>query len=198
MADEEPANINQAVATWARGRIGQQVGAGECWDLAEQALAASGGRLSGSFGEVTPNADYIWGTRITDLRQLRPGDIIQMRDFTETDTGTTAVTFADGSGWTEEGGSTSRGHHTVIVESQPDAQGRVSVLEQNYGTIGRRVQRNTIYTRDFDASPVTTRETRTRDDNGARETATVVRTVRIRTGGQLWAYRPIPAAAATP
>jgi len=189
---KETPQVNQDVVTWVRGRLGQQVGRGECWDLAETALSNSGARLSASFGPVTDNADYVWGTPVTDLRQLKPGDIIQMRNFTETDLGRVDVTFADGSGWTDEGGAdTTRPHHTAIVDRAPDANGLVVILEQNYGEIGRRVQRNTIHLRNFERDPVTTHETRTRDDNGASERATVVTKVKWQVAGTLWAYRPV-------
>ncbi|WMS42905.1 hypothetical protein RDV64_00435 [Acuticoccus sp. MNP-M23] len=190
--ETETPQLNRSVVTFARGRLGQQVERGECWDLAEEALRSAGARRSGALGSLGDDADYVWGTPITNMRLLKPGDIIQMRNFAEHNESRVEVTFADGSGWFEEGGgSTTRAHHTVVVASAPDASGRVEVLEQNFGTIGRRVQLNTMHLRDHQVPAVTTHESRERDDTHTRERATIVTTIKWRVTGTLWAYRPI-------
>ena len=54
------ATINQKVLIWARGKKGQQVGAGECWDLADRALRHAGAQSSTTTGK---NDDYIGASR---------------------------------------------------------------------------------------------------------------------------------------
>ncbi|HET9954420.1 MAG TPA: hypothetical protein VFQ61_07945 [Polyangiaceae bacterium] len=56
--------VNQKIQAFASSRVGQQVGDGECWTLAEQALAAAGAKTSNEImgaANVTPDADYVWG-----------------------------------------------------------------------------------------------------------------------------------------
>ena len=73
--------LNQKVVKWAVGKIGQSVGAGECWDLANSALLQAGAGSSADFGPMGDDADYVWGTPIPDLKDVIPGDILQYRDY---------------------------------------------------------------------------------------------------------------------
>jgi hypothetical protein len=118
---------------FARQRVGERVGSGECFDLADRALRDAGAKSAADFGEVTPNGNYRWGTSI-NLSQLRSGDIIQFRSYRFV----RHITEADGS-WTED--FQERPHHTAIVDSI-DGGGAVTVLEQNVpeGTVVTRCQ----------------------------------------------------------
>lgn len=128
------ASLGDGIVGYARNRMGQVVGNGECFTLVDRALRHAGARTAADFGEVTPDADYTWGTPVT-LAELGPGDIIQFRDYvcdvhTETD-----------SEVSDE--SQDRPHHTAIVERVGD-HGLVTVLEQNIPP-GTGVSRNQLY-----------------------------------------------------
>lgn len=178
-------SVNQSVHQFATGNIGTQVGNGECFTLADRALRQAGARSAADYGTITADADYQWGSAVS-LRELLPGDIIQFRDYRVTITTVTTVrTETGGGGWSEntetDTQTRSRPHHTAIADNV-QAQGVVTVLEQNVGTgSGRRkTQRNTLYFTTYSAPPRVTRRGRT--------TTTVRRRVEVR--GTFWFYRP--------
>ena len=122
-------DINQSIVDFAKAQMGNRVGAGECWDFAEEALTQAGAKNSNDVmgaKNVVPNADYKWGTRV-QLFQLKPGDIIQFKGYTYTFPGGTPGT---------------RPHHTAIVASV-GKDGVVEVYEQNIS--GQYVETNTLY-----------------------------------------------------
>jgi hypothetical protein len=127
---------------FARARLGTQVGDGQCYDLADAALHAAGARSAPDFGQVTPDADYVWG-RPVDVKDARPGDIVQFRNFNIATTISTTVRLPDGQSYTTQSWQTAaRDHHTAIVERNED--GVLSLLEQNVPPLGGRVQRMTV------------------------------------------------------
>jgi hypothetical protein len=178
-----PGPINSQVVAWTQGKLGQQVGAGECWDLADQALTASGARSSTTTGK---DDDYVWGDKVIPAGAL-PGDVVQFRNYVVKVKTVTDVTFDDGSGGTDEKTETlERPHHTAIVESTSNAG--LVVLEQNVDPGGRKVQRDTIALR-----PGTTTSTENksqRDSNGKLKPAKVVTTVTVTITGKIWVYHP--------
>src|SRR5262245_61323852 len=107
-----PLTLNQKVLEYARGQVEKQVGRGECWDLAEEAVTKSGGEssttLTGVKGQKAfEQADYKWGDEVK-LDDAQPGDVLQFKghEFTEkTITGNKLSTD-----------KYKRGHHTAIVE----------------------------------------------------------------------------------
>jgi hypothetical protein len=127
------ADINTSVLQFAKRSKGKRIylkagkngTAGQCWDLAEKALNISGGRTSTALTpNLSPNADYIWGTPVAQLSGVKPGDILQFKNYKCS----WSSTKEDGSGGDFE--YTAR-HHTAIVLSRP-ANGAVRVLHQNY------------------------------------------------------------------
>jgi hypothetical protein len=162
-----PAGIADQVIAYARNRLGQSVGDGECYTLVNNALQNAGARSAPDYGAITPDADYVWGA-VVSLSDLRPGDIIQFRDYRYDRT--VETTHPDGSSETETD-TQEREHHTAIVE-RVDGNGAATVLEQNAP----------------DGAPVTRRQlffsNRTETDGG--------RTTTIQVQGQLWYYRPQP------
>lgn len=176
--------INQKVVQWASGKVGQMVGSGECWDLANGALTDSGANSSTTTGA---DDDYVWGDAV-DLSQVIPGDILQFRDYTVTTTTTTTATFDDKSETEDtQTASIDRPHHTAIVW-HTTAPGALDILEQNAPPAGRRVQRFALITR---GSTSTTTERKTvKDAKNKLRLATVVRTVEIQVSGRIQAYRP--------
>jgi hypothetical protein len=168
----EPLTLNQKVLEFARAKVGQQVGTGECWDLAEDAVTQSGGEssktLTGVTGKAFKSADYKWGTEVK-LDTAQPGDVLQFKGhaFDEKTT--------QGNGWKSE--SQNRGHHTAIVEKNL-GNGRLIVLEQHVRPAGskevsKNVQRREIFVKD-----------------GATFTEPDGSTITIKTRGVVTAYRP--------
>jgi hypothetical protein len=65
--------INEKVVEFARSKLGQRVGNGECTALAVEALRHSGARLPGP-------GRGAWGHELESLRDIRPGDILQFEN----------------------------------------------------------------------------------------------------------------------
>lgn len=152
------------IVAFPRHRRGQRVGNGECFALADQALANAGAKSAADFGAITPEADYVWGTSIS-LADVRPGDIIQFRNYrydrdVQTRTSKEITTVED---------FQERPHHTAIVE-RVDGGGALTVLEQN-SPDGSPVTRNQLFFAN-------------------RESTSGNRTTKIRVQGTFWFYRP--------
>lgn len=120
------------VLAFARAHLGRVVGGGECAELADQALIAAGARSFGAYAGLTEGDDYVWGRKVS-LRDARPGDILQFRDFV-------AETSTRSRGG-ESDASDERPHHTAILEAI--LGDTLLVLEQN-ATPDRSVQRNRV------------------------------------------------------
>ncbi len=157
--------LGDAVVRFAQRNHGHHVGNHECFALADKALRNAGASTAEDFGQVTPDADYIWGTAIT-LDELKPGDIIQFRDYrydshaeTELPNGATQI----------DDEFNTRPHHTAVVE-HVDGDGAVTVLEQN-APEGSKVHRTQL----FFLSTVL---------KSGRKVS------RITVTGQFWFYRP--------
>jgi hypothetical protein len=180
-----PGTMSQQIVAWARGKMGQKVGAGECWDLADQALRASGAASSTTSG---PDDDYVWGDKVIPAGAL-PGDVVQFRDYVATVRTDTDITFDDGStssSWKEE--ELDRPHHTAIVESTSRAG--LVVLEQNVDPGGKKVQRHTIAV--TPGTTTTTAAQTVKDADGKMKAAKVVTTVTVTISGKIWVYHPKP------
>ncbi len=158
-----PDTLRALVVAFARQKLGDWVGNGECFDLADLALRDAGAKSAADFGQVTPTANYRWGTTI-NLSQLRAGDIIQFRNYRFDRN----ITEADGR-WAED--FQERLHHTAVVDSV-DGGGAVTVLEQNVPP-GAEVTQCQLF---FSNSQS--------DSNGTQTNITV--------HGQFWFYRPQP------
>lgn len=103
------------IVSYLSTRIGSTIGAGECWDAAENAIK--------DIGAARPGTDlYVWGT-VVQHADLQPGDVLQFSQFTVT------VTQDDGS-WAQQTFGAPR--HTAVVESI-NSDGSVNILHQNYG-----------------------------------------------------------------
>jgi hypothetical protein len=179
--------INQKVVQWSAGKVGQHLGRGECWDLANQALKAAGANTSTTTGA---DDDYVWGTTVA-LNQVIPGDILQFRDYTVTTKTTTKVTFDDGS-WSQDTATETeeREHHTAVISRALSPFG-LEIFEQNAPPAGRKVQRHVLTT----AGGTSTRTERKsmKDSSGKLQPAKVETTVEVQISGKLWAYRPTAA-----
>ena len=110
------------IVSYLTNKIGTTIGAGECWDAAENAIK--------DIGAARPGSDlYVWGA-VVQHADLQPGDVLQFSQFTVT------VTQDDGS-WEQNTFGAPR--HTAVVESI-NSDGSVNILHQNYGG-QRNVQR---------------------------------------------------------
>lgn len=179
MSDNDKARSHK-VYEWARLQVGKRVGAGECWDLADRALRQAGARSS----TTTGNADnYDWGTPVTPVQAVVPGDILQFRDYVVRTTVTT--TYPDqstDSTWSE----IIRPHHTAIVAANHGAKGLV-ILEQNLRK-SAPVQRNVLHL----ANGLIKTESKTISEagpGGKRRPVPVVVTTTVEVTGLVWAYR---------
>lgn len=155
MGDGKDLSVNQKVVVWARAQVGKKIGRGQCWDLGEQALKGAGAQTSNDLGPVGSDTDYIWGDA-KQIKDIEPGDILQIRNHVIKTTTKSTYVFADGSKVVDESEEEAiRPHHTAIVNSQPDAEGAVRTLEQHVRPLGDVVQNKKLYTRSL--APVTTK-----------------------------------------
>lgn len=110
--------LNRRVADFVRARQGEQVGRGECWDLAAAALNVAGAKWDGNYG---------FGREVHPLRaQVLPGDIVQFEKVELR--------------W-EEGlavHTVRMPHHTAVV-LEVRAPGIYLIAEQNTQETGRKV-----------------------------------------------------------
>src|SRR5262249_2921450 len=124
----------EKVVEFAKKKLGEQVGNGECWTLANEAVRAAGAKSSPAYQDSPNKGDYVWGTleygaEVKDGKatetgsaaKIRPGDVVPLR----------ATKFAG----RRPGGGTytmSFSHHTAIVQ-EVSADGKVvGILHQNY------------------------------------------------------------------
>jgi hypothetical protein len=194
-----PNNLNDAVRMAAEDQVGQPVvGDGECFALADKIMRKALAKTAKDFGTVVPNADYKWGTEVTPLSTLKPGDVLQFRNHVIEETITITVTkkYDDANVKTEPSVDKktkkhNRGHHTSIVVG---VKGNIltvveqHVLDPNTGALSTTVRQNEFpLTNDTVKPPPIV--TRGKDDAG-RYTETwekvIVRTV----SGKIMAYRP--------
>src|SRR4030095_802172 len=75
------AETGPKIVELAKSKKRTKVGSGECFDLAVEALKNASSKTAYDFGEVTGDADYVWGTEIP-LTSVQSGDVIQYRDYT--------------------------------------------------------------------------------------------------------------------
>jgi hypothetical protein len=157
-------SIADQIVSYVRRRRGDRVGDGECFTLVDRALRSAGAKRARDHGSVTPDADYVWGTAVT-LAELRPGDVIQFRDYRYDREVVTES--SDGERIDED--FQERPHHTAVVE-RVDGNGAITVLEQN-APVGSPVSRAQLFF-----------------SSGRRESGRTTTTIRVR--GTFWFYRP--------
>jgi hypothetical protein len=119
---------NAKILEFALNHLGQQVGNGECWTLAAEALTSAGAK---------PAEGYVFGA-VIPLSSTQPGDILQFE----------SAVFAGLAYWMQMGFP----HHTAIVDSVQGSS--MVVLNQNFNNI-RRVQTTLINFADMQSGSVT-------------------------------------------
>jgi hypothetical protein len=136
MADAEGSKI----VDFAKGKQFTSEGTGECFDLADNAIKSIGAKSAGAYGEIKPDADYVWGTEVA-IGATSPGDILQYKDYVVDITldMTYSVNFPDGSGVDygdiDKTKSYKRPHHTAIATTGV-VDNQVRVIEQNVERAG--------------------------------------------------------------
>lgn len=187
----------QKIMVWAKGRVGKQVGRGECWDLGEEALKQAGAMTSNDLNpgvdqSTFEDLDYVWGDEITNLKDVQRGDILQIRDHLITTITVTEIAFTDGSTVVERATRVAkRGHHTAIARSTPDVDGVVKTYEQHVN--GRNVvQKLHLHTRSMPEAVTRSTGKRRHPKTGKLETVKVRTAVTVEVSGKIWAYRPKP------
>jgi hypothetical protein len=108
--------LNQSVLGYVQTVMDQQVGSGECWDLADQALNRVGASWDGAFAFGQP----------VDGQQALPGDIIQFK-------GVKLTYEKDGYTYVE----TMKQHTAIITEVI--SPGVFRMAHQNTASWGRKV-----------------------------------------------------------
>ena len=188
--------LNTTVKDNADAYVDQPVvGDGECYALIDTVLGESSAKSAPDFTKpITKHGDYKWG-RPVNLREVKPGDILQFRNHTYTIHRVTITkqTYPDGSSTTEtktEDESHRRPHHSAIV-SAVNSDGTLSIIEQHVkdpdtGKLSDVVRQNTLYV----SSGVTKLPKEVTNDGMSQ--IEVEQTVTVRVSGTIWVYRPQP------
>ncbi len=122
-AQEKLPIINQRIIQYVQGVVGKQVGRGECWDLADEALTKSGAR----FDKSSEKTLYIFGEEYNPQKQIiLPGDIIQFQKV--------VVKYQEGNMIMTE----SFAHHTAIVY-EVNNNHQIRLAHQNTSRTGKKV-----------------------------------------------------------
>jgi hypothetical protein len=117
-ADDDLPQLNRQVLEYVESVIGEQVGRGECWDLANQALLLIDAKWDGR---------YKYGKEYNPRRTaVLPGDLIQFKDV--------KVRYREGNTIYTE----SMDHHTAIVYRVLE-DGTLELAHQNTTFSGRTV-----------------------------------------------------------
>src|SRR5262245_58631889 len=59
------ASMADRIVAYARRQRGDRVGDGQCFAFADRALRQADARSARDYGDITPDADYVWGTSVT-------------------------------------------------------------------------------------------------------------------------------------
>jgi hypothetical protein len=128
----DPESVDARVVEYARSKLGQKVGDGECTALAAAALRHAGAGLPGRGGEP-------WGEERKSLADVRPGDILQFE-------GVRLVNRRV----RDDGAIVTRNmnfpHHTAVVSSvkRRGKQPALVILHQNIAMDGDEARRKVV------------------------------------------------------
>ena len=132
--------LGERIFTFCKLNKDKKVGDGDCYDLAQHALAAAGARPESRNQNFPNKEDYVWGILVLyvesresglksagRIKDVQPGDVIQFRD-----TKFAGKNSSDGGAYTLK-----FSHHTAVVAGV-DKDGKViRILHQNFG--GKKV-----------------------------------------------------------
>lgn len=149
-------SLQKQVYQFALGKIGKQVGTGECYDLPDRALGKAVAKSAPDFTQWKSKwakVDYIWGKEI-QLGKAQAGDILQFKNHAMVITLIKVITLTFPGGglleyFDEDKRTLKRGHHSAIVASHTG--GVMRIFEQHVlrgtNTIQKTVGKAWIYTR---------------------------------------------------
>jgi hypothetical protein len=124
-ADDPAVDYNAKVAAFARSKIGEKVGDGDCSTLVQEAMRDAGAKVL-----LSPAADgeYLWGEPLKSLKDARPGDVLQFEKVKFSgqrrklgDDGFPVLIFT----------RTSLPHHSAIVTAVGPKGKTITMLHQN-------------------------------------------------------------------
>jgi hypothetical protein len=133
--DKDVNPVNEQVLAFCKEHLGEQVGNGECWTLAHEAVRSAGAKSSPAYKDSPNKGDYVWGDLVYGVEvkdgkpvqtgaagKVRPGDVAQLRD-------------AKFSGRRPGGGTYTQStpHHTAVVAAVGGGGTVLGVLHQNWG-----------------------------------------------------------------
>ncbi len=144
--------LNAKVLDFAKKKLGEQVGDGECSTLANDAVRSAGGKDNTSYTDSPAPGDYVWGELVYGVsarggkltadpaatkKAVAPGDVVQFRD-------------AKFSGPSPGGGTytLSAEHHTAVVAAVTADGKTFQVLHQNWNG-NKTVAEAVLATRDL-------------------------------------------------
>ncbi len=126
LASDPPSDLGERLVAFARSKLGQTVGDGQCTALAVEALRDAGARRPGP-----RSARAGWGDERASLADVHPGDILQFDNAVIV----RRSTRGDGAVLTQ---TLSFPHHTAIVERvrKRGTRPTLVILHQNAGDAG--------------------------------------------------------------
>jgi hypothetical protein len=120
--------LNRSIVQFCEEHLGQKVGTGSCFALANQALHQAG--ATRRFRDSPGQGDYVWGELVFyleatgadpktsgSLESVVPGDIIQFRDCH----------------FQRKGGFANFGHHTAVIREVNKDGLEWKILQENFG-----------------------------------------------------------------
>jgi hypothetical protein len=116
--------LNQKVLAFAAEKMGEQVGNGECWTLADEALKSAGAR---------PADGYNFGRELKPGERAVPGDVMQF----------TSVKLAGRRGGGTYTITLGTPNHTAVIREVKGPRS-YEVLHQNFGDAGKTVSKVTL------------------------------------------------------
>jgi len=72
-AEDPPSDCNAKVLAYAKSKLGEQVGNGQCSELAREALRDAGARPRFPSG---PDEEFAWGELVPSVKEAKPGDLV--------------------------------------------------------------------------------------------------------------------------
>jgi len=179
---EEP-TLNGRIVDFVQQNYGKRVGDGSCWSLAAKAYESAGAKMFPPYGK---DVDHVWGDRIAtftpgstpDLRDLKPGDVLQFRNVQILQEIPPGGKFPRG-GWH----TLNYRHHTAVVVGVDVDRITIEIFEQHTspeggGPVRPFVTRRTLDLRSYE------KEFRSGNTKESKQFGMV--------SGTIWAYHPVP------